>query len=469
MPASGPDFDAHLALAQWLSLSGDAAAALPVPEPARALLDATTAVHGDLLVAAVGEIADVVQRDPRWPVILRERVITRRTLDSIGADLDLTRERVRQLEAALREELASGPLTGLVVDGLRRRIHPFTHVADVLAAVPCLLEPIPDTGVNLLDVVEAVAPDWSLVGCGWLVADGAADRVDAVLREFADDTGAADVAAVAGVLGVDAGLLADYLSTVGCRFLFRGHVLTRDRSIGDRALAVLTLADGPMTTAQLAELIPGRTKPSIRNALGAEPRIVRSAPDTWTVAGREDRNPVNHARPEMTPGMYVHQGRWSLLVDVDDATSADVSYEIPHAIPALLDATFDVPVNLPGELGPKSVRWRRQGAVGTSIADHLAEGSHAGGRVRVIVEKYMETVGVPPTTGHGPWATVFSAMGLGDPPADQREALSVVAEAIGLPADAPHCSVAARLELRGQFFVAECLADALAQGYTLEP
>ena len=102
MPASGPDFDAHLALAQWLSLSGDAAAALPVPEPARLLLDATSAVHGDLLVAAVGEIADVVQRDPRWPVILRERVITRRTLDSIGADLDLTRERVRQLEAALR-------------------------------------------------------------------------------------------------------------------------------------------------------------------------------------------------------------------------------------------------------------------------------------------------------------------------------------------------------------------------------
>ncbi|PMC63066.1 hypothetical protein CJ204_02185 [Corynebacterium xerosis] len=469
MPASEPDFDAHPALAQWLSLSGYAAAALPVPEPARSLLDATSAVHGDLLVAAVGEIADVVQRDPRWPVILRERVITRRTLDSIGADLDLTRERVRQLEAALREELASGPVTGLVVDGLRRRIHPFTHVADVLSAVPRLLEPIPDTGVNLLDVVEAVAPDWSLVGCGWLVADGAADRVDAVLREFADDTGAADVAAVAGVLGVDAGLLADYLSTVGCRFLFRGHVLTRDRSIGDRALAVLTLADGPMTTAQLAELIPGRTKPSIRNALGAEPSIVRSAPDTWTVAGREDRNPVNHARPEMTPGMYVHQGRWSLLVDVDDATSADVSYEIPHAIPALLDAPFDVPVNLPGELGPKSVRWRRQGAVGTSIADHLAEGSHGGGRVRVIVEKHMEIGGVPPTTWHGPWATVFSAMGLGDPPADQREALSVVAEAIGLPADAPHRSVAARLELRGQFFVGECLADALAQGYTLEP
>ena len=85
-----------------------------------------------------------------------------------------------------------------------------------------------------------MAPDWSLVGCGWLVADGAADRVDAVLREFADDTGAANVAAVAGALGVDAGLLADYLSTVGCRFLFRGHVLTRDKS--RRVVRILWLA-----------------------------------------------------------------------------------------------------------------------------------------------------------------------------------------------------------------------------------
>ena len=76
--------------------------------------------------------------DPRWPLILRERLITGRTLDSIGTELGLTRERVRQLEAALRSRLADSAFIGLVIDGVGRRIHPFEHVTEVLAAVPSI-------------------------------------------------------------------------------------------------------------------------------------------------------------------------------------------------------------------------------------------------------------------------------------------------------------------------------------------
>lgn len=224
---------------------------------------------------------------------------------------------------------------------------------------------------DIADVVAALAPEWSTVGCGWLVAKGADERIEAALQELHDAAGTVEVAAAAKALAVPEGHLADYLASVGGRFIYRGRVLCRDKLIGDRALAVLTLADGAMTTAQLAELIPGRTRPSIRNALAAEPRIIRSAPDIWSVEGREGAAPVNHARPE--------------------------------------------------------------------------------------------------TTGHGPWAVTYSALALGDPPRDPSEALSRVAVALGLRADAPYCTIAARLRLRDRGFVADTLADAVARGYTLEP
>ena len=150
---------------------------------------------------------------------------------------------------------------------------------------------------DIADVVEALAPEWSTVGCGWLVAKGADERIEAALQELHDAAGTVEVAAAAKTLAVPEGHLADYLATVGGRFIYRGRVLCRDKLIGDRALAVLTLADGAMTTAQLAELIPGRTRPSIRNALAAEPRIIRSAPDIWTVEGREGAPRDHRARP----------------------------------------------------------------------------------------------------------------------------------------------------------------------------
>ena len=470
MPETDRRFDAHQALAQWLALAGDVPTELfPLPAPAHSMLGDVRASHGRLISAAIVDIADVVAGDPRWPLILRERLITGRTLDSIGTELGLTRERVRQLEAALRSRLADSAFIGLVIDGVGRRIHPFEHVTEVLAAVPSLADPIPGTTVNCLDVVEALAPEWSMVGCGWLVAKGTDERIEAVLHELHDAAGTVEVAAAAKALAVPEGHLADYLATVGGRFIYRGRVLCRDKSIGDRALAVLSLADGAMTTAQLAELIPGRTRPSIRNALAAEPRIIRSAPDTWTVEGRKGAAPVNHARPEFSGAMLVHDGRWSVLVDAAAAASPEESFPIPHAVPALVDAPFDVPVRLPSEHSAASVRWRRQGAVGNSIGGFLAEGGMSGGRVRVVVDKRFEVLPLPETTGHGPWAVTYSALALGDPPRDPSEALSRVAVALGLRADAPYCTIAARLRLRDQGFVADALADAVAQGYTLGP
>ncbi|MFD5867248.1 sigma factor-like helix-turn-helix DNA-binding protein [Corynebacterium sp. NPDC060344] len=470
MQQSDQRFDAHQALAQWLALAGDVPSEMsPLPATAHSMLGEVCGSHGQLIAAAIGEISGAVGGDPRWPMILRERLITRRTLDSIGTELGLTRERVRQLESTLRAKLDDCAFVGLVIDGVRRRLHPFAHVTEILAAVPALADPIPGLTVNCLDVVEALAPDWSMVGCGWLVAEGTAERIDDILAERADAVGTVEVRAAAEELGVGEAELADYLATVGRRFLFRGRVINRDRSIGDRALAILTLADGAMTTAQLAELIPGRTRPSIRNALSAEPAIIRCAPDTWTTAGREGAVPVNHARPELTGSMYLHGGRWSVLVDADAVMATDESVAIPHAIPALAGAAFDAPVRLSGDGCSASVRWRRQGAVGTSIGATLAERDYPGDRVRVIVEGGFEVVPVPETTASGPWAVAYSTMGLGDPPEDPHEALRIVAVAIGLPADAPYCTIAARLRLRDQAFVADSLADAVAQGYTLEP
>ena len=93
----------------------------------------------------------------------------------------------------------------------------------------------------------------------------------------------------------------------------------------------------------------------------------------------------------------------------------------------------------------------------------------SGGRVRVVVDKRFEVLPLPETTGHGPWAVTYSALALGDPPRDPSEALSRVAVALGLRSDAPYCTIAARLRLRDQGFVADALADAVAQGYTLGP
>ena len=56
-----------------------------------------------LFTAAYGELTDLLRDDPRFSAIFFRRIIVAESLQSLGQDFGITRERVRQLETKLKK------------------------------------------------------------------------------------------------------------------------------------------------------------------------------------------------------------------------------------------------------------------------------------------------------------------------------------------------------------------------------
>ena len=208
------------------------------------------------------------------------------TLDAIGQDLDLTRERVRQIAGRAASRLQSEVTEnheGLADLGaaLRQRIGVVGSVDRVLDVYPSLIEIVPVVGQPAWRVIDRLDDSFEIRD-GWAAVptvSDAARRTQEEIRKNTDLSGTASLVEVARAIG----LYPEERAEEFLRWLdflempyFKDRIVAEATSIPDWAVIVLAHEAKPLSAAEIGELIPvTRSESSIRNALATDERITR--------------------------------------------------------------------------------------------------------------------------------------------------------------------------------------------------
>lgn len=299
------------AVARWRVLIGEAEVPLLTSGP----LDAPSAVleaHERLLSVTAREVgrhesvasaaATAVSELDTVVVLLNDRqldVATRRlfamrpmTLDEVGQVMGVTRERVRQIEAKVRDrltpsvEFGTGP--GDLLVSLRSALTPVAPIDRLVAEHPALGAVVPSLDAPVWLVLDRL-DDAFEVRDGWAAApsyQAAVMTTRAVVEDLDDEFGVAPLGVVRAqaLPRLSAQEAEQWLTQVG--YEVRGkHVLTRTRGIADLAAASLAIAGEPVGFDELVGMLRvERTRTSIRNALFADDRFGRVDRDRWALS-----------------------------------------------------------------------------------------------------------------------------------------------------------------------------------------
>ncbi|MFD5867493.1 exonuclease domain-containing protein [Corynebacterium sp. NPDC060344] len=296
--AVGP-LDADEIVAGWVALLGDWPSATGTdaeddalgapPALVREALDEAADPTDRVVNRAVAEIDEAIGiGDLRRAAIVQGRVAGTRTLDDVGQEFGVTRERIRQIEKKVLEDLSmAGPACDLINAALPLRFGPCIPESDLLGALPGIGAEPSAARMRLLDVLPATAAE-SPVGWrideGWFLVGDIDGAILAAIDAHADDYGTACVGEVAADVGIDPEILELRLRETTA-FEFRdGRVFTRVASIPERAATELHLANRPMTTEELHRALGNRSITSISNALSLADEIIRCGRGTWALA-----------------------------------------------------------------------------------------------------------------------------------------------------------------------------------------
>lgn len=505
--SAAPELNADLThLVQWCTV---AAFRPDMPEPVVKWVDALIGQVPDpiesAVAAALAEIEAIVSKDPRGPVIFAGRLQGSRTLDDIGTELGLTRERIRQLEKSLRQRLANeSPAVSLLTSAVAYRFLPLAPAEDV---AELLTEP----GLRTLSAVTDV---WELEE-GWVCLPGFADQVAEALATFSDDWGVCSLSAIAKPLGVGAEMLSAYLKRDRRLRVEDTRIYTRNDSYQDRAGAALAIAGKPMVADEIIAEIGSGNARSMSNQLSADPRFMRVRPETWAlsewgmeeyttifdwiarrvdaageislndlirdahtigaaessirtycstgefviengVVRRAEAPVVNDASPREVPNFYRRGKTWSLLLVVNSDHLRGSGFGVHRGVCALVDVPFLGGVELPSRLGPQAVRYNRAGSTLGTIRRFLLDlGVGEGDRVWLEFhdDGHFDITRATPLMEE---PTVANLMGLD---VTREQLVPAVNRALGLQPNAPRRRAVAILRHRYQDDLADMVRE----------
>lgn len=295
-------------LARWHVMRGDIEAPVLGGQGLTEAPEHVRAAWNRLMAVAPADLVDVSTARPalllegylntlaaREVMILRQRTFADdpATLDALGQQLDLTRERVRQIarqvEANLTEEVMRGDLGDLAA-AVRSRIGLACRLEHLLDVFPALNESVPSLNQPAWRVLDRLDSTFEIED-GWAAVPGvsqARETTRSVVAASVNALGLAeldDVAQRLAILGADRRAeLRAWLESSGC-VVFEDHVSPRQLSIPDWAALILNGAGAPLPVDEIAERMPvDRAVSSIRNALAVDERFVRADKDTFALA-----------------------------------------------------------------------------------------------------------------------------------------------------------------------------------------
>ena len=468
--AKGP-LDADEIVAGWVSLSGgwpsvdDPDMSGNPPALVREALEEAANPAERVFNRVLEEVAAVIGADDyRRSLILDGRVSGGKTLDELGRAIGVTRERVRQIESTLLTELRETAVASVLLhSAIAARFGPCSPIQRVLDVFPRLEERPTGLSSTILELLPAIVVDgkssWR-VEDGWLLVGDVDAGIAAALESCADDYGIVDIDAAALIAGMDRSVLGQRLRET-TNVEFRGNlVFTRTGSIPDRAATELHLAERPLTTEELHQLLGNRSLTSISNALSASDHIVRCGRGTWALAewGEEewttifdlinrridesedgyvalddlnddadrfgvshrsiltyastpefviedrrvrragvDEKPTVRATPEETRALYRRDGKWSLLVTVTHDHLRGSGSQIPVGVAVHCGLEFGETIQIPSRLGDQRVSWGRSMTNIGTISRFMTDlGCVEGDRVWLIFGDEFDVVPATP-------------------------------------------------------------------------
>ena len=231
--------------------------------------------------------------DERERAIVTRRIMSEQpsTLDELGKEFNITRERVRQIEKSLRDTLSS------LLDGefrMSERLRamfeaegPILRYSTAVRIVPELDITLEPEGIPVLPLIAAVCSPTFSVSDEWLASPSIDDAVKLVktdLPQAADEYGVVDLTPSASHASSEQRErenrnFADWLSYSGI-IMYKDHAII-GRAQNDRAVAVLSIEGHPLTTEEIAERIGAGNARSMRNRLADDERIMRVDVSSW--------------------------------------------------------------------------------------------------------------------------------------------------------------------------------------------
>jgi hypothetical protein len=302
--------DAFSTLARWQIARGESGApilepgsfVLPVPDHvlvARRLISDLTATDWLGAGAAGQSVSEMLEfhlatLSERDLLIVKLRVLASKaaTLDLVGQQLGVTRERVRQIEARLMAQIGEwirpGTDLGEYSAAVRQRISGLCRLDDLLDMFPAMRLPL--VGIDLPTWYVLDKFDDEFESDGEWVAQPSLLSARQTLSERFDQVSLANGVAHFGAvhaatsewLMITSEQLAAWLSVSGYRQI-EDHVFAPTlRSLPDLAAAYLAAHASAETAESIAAAL-GKTQSlqSLRNALGADSRFVRVDVREW--------------------------------------------------------------------------------------------------------------------------------------------------------------------------------------------
>lgn len=252
----------------------------------------------DVLTTRIANIADeldaaICGMDERYRVILAQRSFAwdAKTLEELGKELGVTRERARQLEVKARAKLiefVSGDnAVGRVAGLIRAEIRGVRPLAEIVAKIPALALDVMSVGQPVWRIID-VLDDAYEIADGWCAEPGfeAARRDTAVfLDELADDYGVVRLADVALTDTEAAGTtpwLTDWLEYLGYE-VREQFVLLKASSINDLAAAILSIEGAPLTVEALHARVGRGAINSLKNQIYTDPMFTKIDLGHWSL------------------------------------------------------------------------------------------------------------------------------------------------------------------------------------------
>jgi len=247
--------------------------------------------------AAAMLAADINSYDPAWLLVLRKRVLVARdvrpTLDELGRELGVTRERVRQIEKAvvtkMQDRVRRNEDLARLQDSVVSAIGSLTPLELLVDELPALADRVSPVDTPVWMVLQALSSEYG-VEDGWCSVPTVTDRVTETRAIVEDLTGQLGVLSLDSFEGVDwaasalnEGWLESWLSH--CEIpVSDGHVIRSMSKLGDRAVAAIAIAGHPLGIDEMPAFVLGdRSRTSLTNALAVDDRIVRVDRKRWAL------------------------------------------------------------------------------------------------------------------------------------------------------------------------------------------